>query len=127
MSITRRDSFQFDPFQFSRRAATAPIIPYIWCFASQFGIIRDRRRHRVNTKNILKRITADPKVLGGKPVIRGTRLSVEFVVELLASGATAAEILLDYPHLKSGDIKACLEYAARSTQNEIFVDLERAG
>ncbi|MEO6667085.1 MAG: DUF433 domain-containing protein, partial [Nitrospiria bacterium] len=57
----------------------------------------------------------------------GTRLSVEFILELLASGATAAEILQDQPHLKSADIKACLEYAARSTRNEIYVDLERAG
>ena len=81
----------------------------------------------MNTKAPLKRITADPKILGGKPIIRGTRLSVEFVLELMASGATEAEILQDYPHLKSADLKACLEYAARSTRNEIYVDLERAG
>ena len=81
----------------------------------------------MTTKNLLKRITAAPKILGGKPIIRGTRLSVEFMLELLASGATEAEILQDYPHLKSADIKACLEYAARSTRNEIYVDLERAG
>ncbi|MEO5657828.1 MAG: DUF433 domain-containing protein [Nitrospiria bacterium] len=75
----------------------------------------------MNTKGPLKRITADPKILGGKPIIRGTRLSVEFILELLASGATAAEILQDQPHLKSADIKACLEYAVRSTRNEIYV------
>ena len=81
----------------------------------------------MNAKNLLKRITADPKILGGKPIIRGTRLSVELILELLASGATEAEILHDYPHLKSSDVKACLEYAVRSSQNEIYVDLERAG
>jgi uncharacterized protein (DUF433 family) len=81
----------------------------------------------MNAKNLLKRITADPKILGGKPIIRGTRLSVEFILELMASGATEAEILQDYPHLKPSDIKACLEYAIRSSQNEIYVDLERAG
>ncbi len=81
----------------------------------------------MTTKSLRKRITATPKILGGKPIIRGTRLSVEFVLELMASGATEAEILQDYPHLKSADLKACLEYAARSTRNEIYVDLERAG
>lgn len=77
--------------------------------------------------DLMKRITANPKILGGKPIIRGTRISVEFVLELLASGATEPEILQDYPHLKPSDIKACLQYAARSSQNEVYVDLEKAG
>ncbi|WP_337289013.1 DUF433 domain-containing protein [Candidatus Methylomirabilis sp.] len=77
--------------------------------------------------DLMKRITANPKILGGKPIIRGTRISVEFILELLASGATEPEILQDYPHLKPSDIKACLQYAARSSQNEIYVDLEKAG
>jgi uncharacterized protein (DUF433 family) len=76
---------------------------------------------------LLKRITANPKILGGKPIIKGTRISVEFILELLASGATESEILQDYPHLKSEDIKACLEYAAVSSRNEIYLDLEHAG
>jgi len=78
-------------------------------------------------QDLLKRITANPKILGGKPVIRGTRISVEFVLELLASGATEAEILQDYPHLKPTDIKACLAYAAHSSDNEIYVELVKAG
>jgi len=77
--------------------------------------------------DLMKRITANPKILGGKPIIRGTRIAVEFILELLASGAAESEILEDYPHLKSSDIKACLQYAARSSQNEIYVDLEKAG
>ena len=77
--------------------------------------------------DLMKRITANPKILGGKPIIRGTRISVEFILELLASGATEAEILQDYPHLKPSGIKACLQYAARLSQNEIYVDLEKAG
>ena len=77
-------------------------------------------------KDLSKRITANPGILGGKPIIRGTRISVEFILELLASGATESEILQDYPHLKSDDIKACLSYAARSSQNEIYVDMEKA-
>ncbi|MGH7230914.1 MAG: DUF433 domain-containing protein [Nitrospiraceae bacterium] len=78
-------------------------------------------------RTLLKRITANPKILGGKPIIRGTRISVEFILELLASGGTEAEIVQNYPHLTSDDIRACLTYAARSSQNEIYVDLERAG
>lgn len=77
--------------------------------------------------DIMKRITANPRILGGKPIIRGTRISVEFILELLASGATEPEILHDYPHLKPNDIMACLQYAARSSQNEIYVDLEKVG
>ena len=78
-------------------------------------------------RDILKRITANPKILGGKPIIRGTRISVEFILELLASGATESEILKDYPHIKPFDIKACLAYAAQSSDNEIYLDLVKAG
>ncbi len=78
-------------------------------------------------KNLLRRITANPNILGGKPIVRGTRISVEFILELLASGATESEILQDYPHRKSSGIKVCLEYAACSSQNEIYVELEKVG
>ena len=81
----------------------------------------------MKTKDLTKRITANPKILGGKPIIRGTRISVEFILELLASGATEAGILKDYPHLKPHDIKACLAYAAQSSNNEIYLDLVKAG
>jgi len=52
----------------------------------------------------MERITANREVLGGKPIIRGTRISVEFILELLASGVTEGEILQDYPHLTKEDI-----------------------
>jgi uncharacterized protein (DUF433 family) len=74
----------------------------------------------------MERITANREVLGGKPIIRGTRISVEFILELLASGVAEGEILQDYPHLTREDIHACLEYAAHSMKNEILVDLEKA-
>jgi uncharacterized protein (DUF433 family) len=57
------------------------------------------------------RIVLDLKVLSGKPVVRGTRLSVEFVVGLLAEGWSEADILVDYPMLEIEDIRACLAYA----------------
>jgi uncharacterized protein (DUF433 family) len=58
-----------------------------------------------------ERITLDPEVLVGKPVIRGTRLSVEFVIGLMAGGWTEADILANYPGLTHEDIIACLAYA----------------
>jgi uncharacterized protein (DUF433 family) len=56
-------------------------------------------------------IVLDPAVLGGKPVIRGTRLSVEFVIGLMADGWNEADILANYPGLSREDITACLNYA----------------
>ncbi len=72
----------------------------------------------------MTRITANKEILGGKPVIKGTRISVEFILRLLASGLTEDEIMQDYPHLSKDDIRACLEYAAQALKNEILVDLE---
>lgn len=59
----------------------------------------------------MERIVANPKILGGKPVIRGTRISVEFILDLLASGMCEDEILGDYPHVTREDLHACLRYA----------------
>jgi uncharacterized protein (DUF433 family) len=63
---------------------------------------------------MIDRITANPKILGGKPIIKGTRISVEFILDLLTSDVTEVEILQGYPHLKKDDIQACLKYAALS-------------
>jgi uncharacterized protein (DUF433 family) len=57
------------------------------------------------------RITVNPDVLGGKPIIRGTRMSVEFVVGLLAQGWSVQDVLKEYDHIKLEDIQACLAYA----------------
>jgi len=57
------------------------------------------------------RIAIDPKILVGKPVIRGTRIAVEFVIDLLAEGWSTQQILSNYPHLTPEDITACLRYA----------------
>jgi len=73
---------------------------------------------------MIEQITANPNILGGKPIIGGTRISVEFILDLLASEVSEKEILEDYPHLTKKDIHACLRYAARSCKNEIYVELE---
>lgn len=74
----------------------------------------------------MERITANKEILGGKPVIKGTRISVEFVLELLASGVTEDQILQDYSHLTKDDIHACLQYAAKALKNGIFLELKSA-
>ena len=58
------------------------------------------------------RIVIDPEVICGKPVVKGTRLAVEFVVDLLAQGWTAADVLKNYPGVTQDDILACLAYAS---------------
>jgi uncharacterized protein (DUF433 family) len=65
-----------------------------------------------------ERIVVDPKVLVGKPVIKGTRLAVVFLLELLANGWTHEQILKNYPHLKQEDIQAALHYAAEALKQE---------
>jgi uncharacterized protein (DUF433 family) len=62
---------------------------------------------------MLTRITVNPEICHGKPTIRGSRLLVTTILELLASGMTHAEILEDYPNLETEDIQACLEYAVQ--------------
>jgi uncharacterized protein (DUF433 family) len=64
------------------------------------------------------RITLDPNVLAGKPVVQGTRLSVEFVIGLLADGWSEAEILDNYPGLTHEDVLACLAYARDALGSE---------
>jgi uncharacterized protein (DUF433 family) len=71
-----------------------------------------------------KWIVSRPDVLGGKPCVRGTRISVEFLLELLASGATHEEILTGYPQLTREGLQAAFEYAARVLKNEIVWELK---
>lgn len=65
-----------------------------------------------------ERIMIDPKILVGKPVIKGTRIAVEFVIDLLARGWTTEQILQEYDHLTVEDIQACLAYASEVLKSE---------
>jgi uncharacterized protein (DUF433 family) len=67
---------------------------------------------------LLKRITVNPKIFGGKPIIRGRRLAVEHVLGMLASGDTQETVLESYPWLEPDDIRACLIYAHRMVAHE---------
>jgi len=64
------------------------------------------------------RITLDPAILAGKPIIKGTRISVEFVVDLLGRGWTTEQVLREYDHLTRDDIQACLAYAGDVLKSE---------
>jgi uncharacterized protein (DUF433 family) len=71
-------------------------------------------------QKLLKRIALDPKVMVGKPVIKGTRLTVEFILNLLAHGATIEEVLEEYEGLTREDIQACLLFATKSLESTVF-------
>ena len=71
-------------------------------------------------------ITYNPEVLNGKPYIAGTRLSIEFILELVASGATKNDLLKAYPQLTAEAIEEALRYAAQSVKNEILLDVKVA-
>jgi uncharacterized protein (DUF433 family) len=72
--------------------------------------------------DVLKRITVDPAIFGGKPIIRGLRIAVEHVLGMLAAGDTPEKILAEYPFLEPADIQACLAYAHRSLSGEQIHD-----
>ena len=72
---------------------------------------------------LLERIVLNPQVLAGKPVIRGTRLSVEYILNLLAHGSTITEIIEEYRNLTTEDIQACILFASKSLSNTTFMPL----
>ena len=77
----------------------------------------------VNNEELLQRITINPRVMVGKPVICGTRLRVEYILGLLAHGISMEAILEEYPGLVKDDIYACLLFASKSLQDASFVPL----
>jgi len=70
--------------------------------------------------DLLSRISIDPDICFGKPCIRGTRIWVSLVLDFLASGATTAELLKEYPQLHEDDIRACLLYGAETARGRYF-------
>lgn len=72
---------------------------------------------------LLDRIVVNARIMVGKPIIRGTRLTVEYILNLLAHGATESEILEEYEELTHLDIQACLLFAAQSVESTLFMPL----
>ena len=77
-------------------------------------------------EELLSRITANPEIFGGKPIIRGMRISVELVLSLLAQGESFEGLLRDYPGLEEDDIRACIAYAHAVIAND-RIDAVRIG
>lgn len=71
----------------------------------------------------LGRIIIDPQIMVGKPVIKGTRITVQQILGLLAQGMTNADILSEYPHITKEDIYACLSFAQQAIDNSVFAPL----
>jgi uncharacterized protein (DUF433 family) len=70
------------------------------------------------------RISVDPAICGGRPVVAGTRLRVTDVLDMLAGGASEAEIVADYPYVSAADVRACLTYAASMADHPIVIAAE---
>jgi uncharacterized protein (DUF433 family) len=78
-------------------------------------------------EDVLRRITVDPSIFGGKPIVRGMRIAVEHVLGMLAAGDTPEKLLAEYPFLEPADIQACIAYAHRSLCGEqVYERIARA-
>lgn len=77
----------------------------------------------MENEKLLERITLNPKIMAGKLVIKGTRLTVDFILKLLAHGASESDILNEYNGLTSEDIQACYLFATKSLENTEFMPL----
>ena len=77
----------------------------------------------MDKSKLIERIVINPKVMVGKPAIRGTRLTIQYILGLLAHGATMDEILQEYEELTREDILACLLFATEALENTTFVPL----
>lgn len=71
-------------------------------------------------------ITADPEILGGKPIIKGTRISVQLILEWLANGSSIEQITEEFPHLRPEAVREAILFAAALSKNSGFVDIELA-
>ncbi len=69
------------------------------------------------------RIVSDAGILGGKPIIRGTRISVEFILELVASGGSVSEIVSNYPFLSENEVREAILFAASTLKNDIYLNV----
>ena len=82
--------------------------------ALSYGESRKRKLMQMSETDLLKRITVNPHIFGGKAIVRGRRLAVEHVLGMLAAGDTSETLLAAYPWLEPEDVRACLLYARNS-------------
>ncbi|WP_447971014.1 DUF433 domain-containing protein [Nitrospira sp. M1] len=81
----------------------------------------------MNDQQLLDRLTIDPNIMVGKPIIKGTRLTVEYILNLLAHGTTVTEVVEEYEGLTQEDIQACLLFATKSLEDTAFMPLAGNG
>lgn len=105
---------------FARYGKTPNKLTRINVLQSDLGSLAARSKSRNGLSGIEHRITVDPKVCGGRPCIRGMRIRVSDILDMLAGGAERAEILTDFPYIEDADIDAALEYAARSVDHRMI-------
>lgn len=101
-----------------------------WRFSCILSLIQHVEHPQVQPRwktdmmiSLFPRLAASPDILGGKPCIKGTRLSVQFVMELIADGASTEQIIEAYPHITAHDIQECVRYAAESLRHEMIADI----
>ena len=81
------------------------------------------RRKRRTSRSASRRVVCDPRVLGGKPVIEGTRMSVEQILGLIAKGMSVAAIVRSYPVLTSADVRGAVAYAQEALRDDVVVEI----
>jgi uncharacterized protein (DUF433 family) len=74
--------------------------------------------------NNYNQIISDPNILGGKPIIKGTRISVEMILEFISSGASIDDIVKTYPHLSKESVSDAIKYATEYLKNEILLEIK---
>jgi uncharacterized protein (DUF433 family) len=94
-----------------------------WLAQEQSLNVQCRQEGATVVTHLAERVVVDPRVMVGKPVIRGTRIPVELIVRMLSQGVTESEILAEYPRLQPDDIRACLAYAAEALAHEDVLPL----
>jgi uncharacterized protein (DUF433 family) len=85
-----------------------------------------RKVLQMKDQELLKRLSIDPKIMLGKPVVKGTRLTVEYVIDRLAHGATASDLMNEYDGLTCDDVSACLLFAKQSLSETDYLPLAEA-
>jgi uncharacterized protein (DUF433 family) len=113
------------PFRYQRalRHETYHPSQYFSAAALQIFLFIKTKLQYMKAEKLLERITLDPNIMTGKPVIRGTRLTVQYILGLLAHGASVEEILEEYKGLTREDIQACLLFATESLEDTTFMPL----
>jgi uncharacterized protein (DUF433 family) len=108
--------------EFSARWGRSPRSPVrISVLAADFDAFRESSRARTSGDDFSARISIDPAICGGRPCIKGTRMRVSDIVDMMAHGASQGQILADFPYLAAEDLAAALAYAAQAADHRVIL------